>query len=250
MDDAAGREQLHEVHRVLREHSADQGRGRPTDDAGEQVHLGERGIEVDEPLHVFRAAHREAGADRAAPVVHHERKRADPQFVEQRLQVVDAVGRAEEDVGGPIGKPAANMVGHDHAVAVPQARDQVAEQEAPGGIAVQADDDGPLPLVDEVHPVARPARAVAAVPLADRGESGSKRIRGPVGERRRIVIGPVGCAVGGRESAHGDYHSNPRKRVLSPLPNAVSSTFSRGWMSFSSTPIASAAGRATETMLP
>jgi hypothetical protein len=51
---------------------------------------------------------------------------------------------------------------------MPQARDQIAKQKAPGGVAVQANDDGPLSLVDEMHAVALRRSGPAS---ADRGES-------------------------------------------------------------------------------
>ena len=154
VDGAKRGQQLHEPHRVLREQSADQWRRGPTDHPGEQGHLREGGIEVDEPLNIGRSPHREAGADRAAPVVHHERESADPQLLEQVLEVGDAVGRREVDILGLIGEATADVIGHDHPEVLPQARDQVAKQKPPGRIAVQADDDGAAPLVDVVHAVA------------------------------------------------------------------------------------------------
>ena len=86
--------------------------------------------------------------------MHHERKSVDPQLLQEFLEVADAVGRREVDIRWLIGEATANVIGHDHPEVLPQARDQVAKQKTPGGIAVQADNDGAAPLVDVVHPVA------------------------------------------------------------------------------------------------
>ena len=166
----------------------------------------------------------------------------------------DAVGRPKKDIRGLVGKAAADVIGRDHAAVMPQRRDQVAEQKAPRGVAVQADDDGAAPLVDIVHAVA--PRPTGLRPPSDRDESRRKGIQGPEGEWRHPLAFRW-LVVDGRHAGHGTitgraggYHSNPRNRVLSPLPKAVSSTFCPGWMSFSFAPIARAAGSAAETMLP
>ena len=119
---------------------------------------------------------------------------------------------------------------------------------------MQADDDRPAPLVDVMHPVAAGRNAPRGP--ANRDEVGRKRIQIPKWEGGYLPA-VRWLSVDGRGSDHGSvtgrsrgYHSNPRNRVLSPLPNAVSSTFCPGWMFFSSAPIARAAGSAAETMLP
>ena len=127
VDDAERRQQFHEPHRVLREQPADQGGCSTLDHSGEQGRLREGGVEIDQPLDSGGAAHRETRADRAAPVVHHQRKAVDAQLVKELLQMADAVGRAEEDVRGLVGKTAADMIGHDHPEVLPQAGDQIAE---------------------------------------------------------------------------------------------------------------------------
>jgi len=236
------REQRDEAAGVLREHPTDHGRRGPPDHRGQEVRLGERGVEVHEPLDARGATDGHTGAERPAPIVHDERESPDAEAIEKLLEVADAVGGPEQHVTRPGRQPAAEVIGHDHPKLVPQAGHEVSEQESPGGIAVQADHDGPRPLVHVVHTVA-----------AHRDEPRGKRIGRPVGEGTPAVDG-VGSAHGAimprSSAASGGYHSNARNRVLRPLPKAVSSTFSPRWIPFSSTPIASAAGSAADTMLP
>ena len=165
----------------------------------------------------------------------------------------DPVDRLEVDVGWLVGESAADVVGDDHPEVAPQFGDQAAELESPGGIAVEADDNRPAPLVDVVE--AMPRRSAGTI--SHREEPGAERKkRGQsTGILATRVLAPRVLAVDGGQSVHGwigpvSYHSNPRNRVLRPLPKAARTTFSPRLIPFSSAPIASAAGRPAETMLP
>ena len=118
----------------------------------------------------------------------------------------DPVDRPEEDVGRLVGESAADLVGHDDAEVAPQVGDQTAKLESPGGIAMEADDDRPAPLVDIVKAVTRQS----AGPTPHGEESGAERIerREPTGFRAPRVL-----AVDGRKSVHGWVGLAPTTRI-------------------------------------
>ena len=246
-------QQIEKPARMLREPAADPRRCRHPDHRRKQRGLREHRIEVDEPVDIVGAPDGEPRPDRPPPVVHHERKSADPEVGEELLEMGDPVDRPEVDVGWLVGESAADVVGDDHPEVAPQLGDQAAELESPGGIAVEADDNRPAPLVDVVK--AMPRRSAGTI--SHREEPGAERKkRGQTtGILATRVLAPRVLAVDGGQSVHGwigpvSYHSNPRNRVLRPLPKAARTTFSPRLIPFSSAPIASAAGRPAETMLP
>jgi hypothetical protein len=71
----------------------------------------------------LRVAHRPGESDHAAPVVHHQRQRlVQPEARDQRVEVLDAALQAVVVgvVAGLVGQAAADVVGHDAAIAAAQ----------------------------------------------------------------------------------------------------------------------------------
>ena len=201
-----GDEELEKPARMLRQPATDPRRRRHPDHGRKERGLREHRVEVDEPFDIVRATDRQARPDRPPPVVHHERKPADPEVGEELLEMSDPVDCPEEDVGRLVGEAAADLIGHDDAEVAPQVGDQTAELESPGGIAMEADDDRAAPLVDIVEAVTR--RSAEPTPHGE--ESGAKRIqrREPTGFRAPRVL-----AVDGRKSVHGWVGLAPTTRI-------------------------------------
>ena len=246
-------QQIEKPARMLRQPAAEPRRGRHPDHRRKEPGLGEHRVEVDEPVDIVGAPDGQPRPDRPPPIVHHERKSADPEVAEELLEMGDPVDRPEVDVGWLVRKPAADVVGDDHPEVAPQFGDQAAELESPGGIAVKADDDRPTSLVDVMETV--PRRSAGTTSHREEPGAEGKERGQTAGILATRALAPRVRAVDGGKSVHGwigpvSYHSNPRKRVLRPLPKAARTTFSPRLIPFSSAPIASAAGRPAETMLP
>ena len=125
--------------------------------------------------------------------MHHQGKTAHAELREQLFEVPDAIVGPKEDVRRLVGKAAPHVIGHDHPVLVSQGGDDVSEQEAPGWVAVQADDHGAAALVDVVHAVAVLSAGGRAAPHRD--EPRPKGVEGPEWERWATVVG-LGCGHG------------------------------------------------------
>lgn len=86
----------------------------------------------------------------------------------------NAISRAKMGIGWMSGKTAADVVWHNHAKVIFEFRDEMAKKEAPGRIAVQADDDRSAALIDIVH---LKAKCCCTTPLPNRHEVGLEGIR-------------------------------------------------------------------------
>ncbi len=108
------------------------------------------GVEDHDPLDPLRVLDREAQADRAAPVVHDDRRAAQVEILEQRRRQRDvAVVGVPVDVGRLVRATEAGEVRRQAAEAgVAHGRDHLAPQKRPGGLAVHEDHGRPLALVE------------------------------------------------------------------------------------------------------
>jgi len=96
----------------------------------------------------------EGKADRAAPVVQHQRDLVQPEDLQQTHEVSDPnLERVVVRAGHRLRTTETALVGHEHPVpGLDQRLDGVAPQEGPGGVAVQQQDRAALTLVQQVQP--------------------------------------------------------------------------------------------------
>ena len=108
------------------------------------------GVEDHEALDPLRVLDGESQPDRAAPVVHDDRRAAQVEILEQRRRHRDvAVVGVPVDVGRLVRAPEAGEIGRQAAKAgVAHRRDHLAPQKRPGGLAVHEDHGRPVALVE------------------------------------------------------------------------------------------------------
>jgi len=87
----------------------------------------------------------------ATPILAHDDELLELQVIPELAHDLGVLGRRVAVPLGPIGEPEAWVVDRDAPEVVAQARDHLAVQEAPGGIAVAHEDRPACALVDEVH---------------------------------------------------------------------------------------------------
>ena len=184
------------------------------------------GVRDEDTPHPFRLPAGDAEPDRAAPVMHPEVEMPQTQVRDERLDVGDAVGQAQEAVRAR-GQTHADVVGGDDPSTLGgELQDQVAPEKGPRRIAMQEQDRTTVarPVVDVAH-AARERGEIA-------GCEGIERLHG------------------GREDSGGHWHSTASIMLARPLPIPSNATRSPGWMRPSARPSASVAGTETEPTLP
>ena len=92
-------------------------------------------------------------SDRTAEVVHHERDAGEVERQDQSFEIVDVVLQPVTAALGRFALAESHMVGNDYAPGPAQRLDEIAEQVAPGWLAVQAEQDFAVggAFIDVVH---------------------------------------------------------------------------------------------------
>ena len=132
--------EFQETHRCFRQEFPDDRTCGPTNDLGQALYFGERGVEVDHSLYRLDAAHRQTSSDGSTPIVHHEGIPIDSKLTQKILDLIDSLRGSIVAIGWMIGKTAAYVVWGNHTKVAAQVADQLAEIETPSGISVEADD--------------------------------------------------------------------------------------------------------------
>jgi hypothetical protein len=126
-----------------------------------QIRLAQEGgrVQRHDPADALRAARRETHADQTAEAVHHQAQPPEVELQNQPLQIVDMILESVAPVRRSLALAEPHHVGRDHAMALRPLRDGLAEQEAPGGLAMEQQERlGARALVDVVHCESRRAR--------------------------------------------------------------------------------------------